>query len=251
MALQRQPQKRPPEDENYFISMTDMMVGMVFLFIITLMFFSMKFNDVSLQETEVINTLLDANSTRAALLQRLKVVMLDKGFVVELDQDNGILHLPENIMFDKGGYYLNTQGRKAVVTLGEALANILPCYAQTNAQPRPATCPPPRHQIEAVFVEGHTDADGDDNANWDLSIRRSLNTYQFMIESHPELARLLNHTGQPFFSVSGYGKQRPIRPNDNDDNKRKNRRVDIRLVMATPKADDVDGPRRAPLPDSR
>ena len=242
MTIERMQRKSPPEEENYFISMTDMMVGMVFLFIITLMFFAMKFNDVSVQETEVINTLLDANSTRTSLLQKLKIVMLDKGFVVELDQENGILHLPENIMFDKGGYYLNNQGRRAVVILGKALSDILPCYARLEAQPQPNLCPPSPHRVEAVFVEGHTDSDGEDNANWDLSIRRSLNTYQFMIDSHPELARMLNHNGQPFFSVSGYGKQRPIRPNDSDDNKRKNRRVDIRLMMAAPKAGDVETP---------
>ena len=248
MTFERLPPKRAHDDENYFISMTDMMVGMVFLFIIALMFFAMRFNDVSVHETEVINTLLDANSTRAQLLQSLKVVMLDKGFVVELDQDNGILHLPENIMFDKGGYYLNTQGRKAVVTLGRALSELLPCFAALpappgGAMPRLEACPRTPHKIEAVFVEGHTDADGDDNANWDLSIRRSLNTYQFMTEANPELARLHNHADQPFFSVSGYGKQRPLRPNDSDDNKRKNRRVDIRLVMAAPRADDVAHPR--------
>ena len=244
MTIERMRSPRPPEDENYFVSMTDMMVGMVFLFIITLMFFAMKFNDVSVQETEVINSLLESNTTRSSLLQTIKVVMLDKGFVVELDQDNGILHLPENIMFDKGGYYLNNQGRKAVIILGKALSDLLPCYARSGDRPRPDSCPRSPHQIEAVFVEGHTDADGDENANWDLSIRRSLNTYQFMTDSHPDLTRLLNHNGQPFFSVSGYGKQRPIRPNDTDDNKRKNRRVDIRLVMAVPKADDAD--RRGP-----
>ncbi|MEI8393186.1 MAG: OmpA family protein [Rhodospirillaceae bacterium] len=235
MAFKRLPRKSLPVEENYFISMTDMMVGMVFLFIITLMFFAMKFNDVSVKETEVINTLLDSKSTRANLLQKIKVVMFDKGFMVELDRDNGLLHLPENIMFDKGGYYLNAQGRKAVVILSRALSELLPCFASV----RPESCPHSPHKIEAVFVEGHTDSDGDDNTNWDLSIRRSLNTYQFMIESQPELSRLLNHSGQPFFSVSGYGKHRPTRPNDSDDNKRKNRRVDIRLVMAEPKADEV------------
>jgi hypothetical protein len=31
------------EDENYFVSMTDMMVGMLFLFIIMLMMFALNF----------------------------------------------------------------------------------------------------------------------------------------------------------------------------------------------------------------
>ena len=170
MTIERSQRKPPPEEENYFISMTDMMVGMVFLFIITLMFFALKFNDVSVQETEVINTLLDANSTRATLLQRLKVVMLEKGFVVELDQDNGILHLPENIMFDKGGYYLNNQGRRAVVILGKALSDILPCYAAHEAQPRPNVCPTSPHKVEAVFVEGHTDSDGEEEGMGNIGV---------------------------------------------------------------------------------
>ncbi|MEI6986947.1 MAG: OmpA family protein, partial [Rhodospirillaceae bacterium] len=190
---------------------------------------------------EVINTLLDSSSTRLALLHTIKVVMSDKGFVVDIDNDKGILHLPENIMFEKGGYYLSNQGRRAVIILSRAFREILPCYGGGPPKTLPETCPKSPHKIEAVFVEGHTDADGDDNANWDLSIRRSLNTYQFMIESDPELAKLMNYNGQPFFSVSGYGKHRPARANDTDENKRKNRRVDIRLVMAAPKADDVLG----------
>ncbi|CAK0765400.1 OmpA-like domain-containing protein [uncultured Gammaproteobacteria bacterium] len=240
MAIERRRHEQgEAAGENYFISMTDMMVGMLFMFIIILMFFAMKFNDISVQETEVLNSLLDADGTRNRLLQDIRALMLEKGFVVEIDPDKGILHLPENIMFDKGSYYLNPQGRRAMVTLGKALHGILPCYGGL-AQQRPATCPSTQHKIEAVFVEGHTDADGDDSANWDLSIRRSLNTYQFMTDTDTELTRFVNYNGQPFFSVSGYGKHRPIRLNDSDENKRKNRRVDIRLVMAAPKANELN-----------
>lgn len=241
MAIERlQTSRKSNEEENYFVSMTDMMVGMLFMFIIILMFFAVKFNDISVQETEVINTLLDSNSTRTRLLQIIKATMLKKGLVVEVDPDKGILHLPENIMFDKGGYYLNPQGRRAVIILAKALHEILPCYGGIAEQVQTSTCPQSPHKIDAVFVEGHTDSDGDDNANWDLSIRRSLNTWQYMSEFDPELTKLINHNQQPFFSVSGYGKQRPIRPNDTDENKRKNRRVDIRLVMAAPKAGGAD-----------
>lgn len=35
------------EEENYFVSMTDLMVGLVFVFIILLMYFALQFQDVT------------------------------------------------------------------------------------------------------------------------------------------------------------------------------------------------------------
>ena len=35
------------DEENYFVSMTDMMVGLVFIFIIMLMYFALQFQDIT------------------------------------------------------------------------------------------------------------------------------------------------------------------------------------------------------------
>ena len=46
-------------------------------------------------------------------------------------------------------------------------------------------------------------------------------------------------------SVAGYGKQRPISPNDTPEGKRLNRRIDLRFIMSppivTPQLEDIAG----------
>lgn len=80
------------EEENYFISMTDMMVGLVFIFIILLMYYALQFNQVT-------DKLSGADRDRAEILQKLKQTLKEKGVEVEIDTQNGILHLPDAILF--------------------------------------------------------------------------------------------------------------------------------------------------------
>ncbi len=55
------------EDENYFISMTDMMVGMLFLFIITLMMFALNYRKGDEDSERIRNCLLAVVQENAAL----------------------------------------------------------------------------------------------------------------------------------------------------------------------------------------
>ncbi|CAK0763189.1 hypothetical protein CCP4SC76_380003 [Gammaproteobacteria bacterium] len=238
MAFQARnnPQSRH-DGESYFVSMMDMLVGMLFLFIIMLMFFAMKFNEAAIKKIDTFQTLISAEETRSKILEDIRKAMMDQGVVVEIDLENGILRLPEKILFDRNKSILSLGGRDAVATLSKSLFLVLPCYA-TSSQ-RKNGCGKIRHQVESVFIEGHTDSDGDDTLNWNLSFQRSLVTYQFMIGTNPELAALRNHSGQAIISLSGYGKQRPVKANDTDDNKRQNRRIDVRFIMSTPKIVDL------------
>ncbi len=222
------------EGESYFVSMTDMLVGMLFLFIIMLMFFAMKFNEATIKKIDTVQTLISAEETRSKILEDIKKAMMDQGVAVEIDLENGILRLPEKILFERNKYALTARGQDAVVTLAKALSVVLPCYTESGARTA-VGCGNIRHQVESVFIEGHTDSDGDDTLNWNLSFQRSLVTYQFIAKANPELAALRNHNDQAIISLSGYGKQRPVKPNDTDDNKRQNRRIDIRFIMSTPR----------------
>ncbi len=72
-----------------------------------------------------------------------------------------------------------------------------------------------------LVIEGHTDSDGNPKYNLDLSRRRAQ-----------AIANYIEYNGQ--FSAErikffGYGDTRPLVPNDSEENKRQNRRVEFRL----------------------
>ncbi|MBF0270721.1 MAG: OmpA family protein [Magnetococcales bacterium] len=238
MALQARNQRQSAHDEeSFFVSMTDMMVGMLFLFIIMLMFFAMKFNEAAVKKIEVVENLTNAEETRGKILQDIKKALDAEGVTVVIDLDNGILRLPEEILFDRGKSALSVRGQNAVVSLSKALFRVLPCYTD-SATP---ACGKIRHQVESVFVEGHTDTDGEDNLNWNLSFQRSLSTFEFLQKASPALVALKNRDGQIIISLSGYGKQRPLNANSTPEEKAQNRRIDIRFIMSPPKAIELRG----------
>jgi flagellar motor protein MotB len=87
-----------------------------------------------------------------------------------------------------------------------------------------------------VFIEGHSDRDplapgGAFTDNWDLSTARALATYRELMAAEPALS---GQNARPLFSVAGYGPDRPIAPGDSEQDKARNRRIDLRVVMATP-----------------
>ncbi|MBE0701623.1 MAG: hypothetical protein IH582_00310, partial [Afipia sp.] len=112
------------EDENYFVSMTDMMVGILFIFIIMLMVFALNFRqltDETVQLTEAqqkqlmeadelaeqiaalrkqianeITELNKADQARNELLEAIKAKLDLVGLKVTIDKDTGVLRLAED-----------------------------------------------------------------------------------------------------------------------------------------------------------
>jgi outer membrane protein OmpA-like peptidoglycan-associated protein len=72
-----------------------------------------------------------------------------------------------------------------------------------------------------VEINGHTDADGDAEANRELSRRRALAVRDYMIKRSPV------SFPETRFRVIGFGEDSPVAPNDTAANKAKNRRVEI------------------------
>lgn len=221
------------EEESYFVSMADMMVGLLFVFIILLLYFALQFRQTT-------HDISNADDSRAAILERLDGALRARGLQVSIDPDAGVLRLPEDVLFDTGQSALNDRGQKAVQILGAALATVLPCYTY----PRPTGCPASRQHVDSIFIEGHTDSDplagqGVIHDNLDLSVLRATNTYRALLAATPGLGVMRNRPAgqgvpQPILSVSGYGADRPVAPGDTPDAKRRNRRIDLRFLMASP-----------------
>ncbi len=71
-------------------------------------------------------------------------------------------------------------------------------------------------------VQGHTDSDGGSEYNIDLSARRAKAVVEYLVSQGVEPGRL---------SWVGYGEDRPLYPNNSEEEKEANRRVEFHLIL--------------------
>jgi chemotaxis protein MotB len=243
------------EDEGagYLISISDMMAGLLFIFIITLVAFIINFQDaiqkqkeVTRTQTEIVKRFTNLDQTRTELLQLLKLRLQKENILVEIDTKHGVLRLTENaVQFETASSSLDEQNEANLKTIGAVLNAVIPCYSSN----------PPTFQdcegfdksngkIDSIFVEGHTDNVPMNSYkfkdNWDLSASRAITAYRLLIPD-TVLNQIVNTNLQPIFSVSGYGEGRPVEGHNYTYPKSDptNRRIDLRFIMTPPSLTDV------------
>jgi chemotaxis protein MotB len=274
-------------EENYFVSLSDLMTGVVFIFVILLCAFAFhyqteahaakaaaeKSNKLELEaqiasgsaenakemaerskqaaeeaeadalekgaKIDALSKLLrERDDALKAILSGLVDKLADRGVRVLFDPATGVIRLPEELLFAKGSDVLSDSGRLGLSVVAEELAPVLNRGCADGSTFR----------LEALFVEGHTDSDPIRSPrfadNWDLSAARATNTYRALIDSKPELESFKNPSGLRILGVSGYGENRPVAPNDTDENKKSNRRVDLRFLMAHPTDSELNRARQ-------
>lgn len=81
------------------------------------------------------------------------------------------------------------------------------------------------HQLDkaTLMVEGHTDSDGGDAYNQRLSERRCSAVVD-------QMRIFLADLGSYDYEINAFGENKPIAPNDTQENKRLNRRVEITVI---------------------
>jgi outer membrane protein OmpA-like peptidoglycan-associated protein/Tol biopolymer transport system component len=72
-----------------------------------------------------------------------------------------------------------------------------------------------------IQISGHTDSDGDDDFNFELSINRAKSVVNWLIQNNINKDRL---------SFKGYGETKPIEENNSFANKAKNRRTELTII---------------------
>jgi flagellar motor protein MotB len=241
------------ESVNYFVPMTDMMVGVLFIFILMLTAFALDFRRTTdAQETalkvaqEVAGkleplqsavreqmALLDkAQQDRRELLQDIRTQLAGEGLSVQIDEANGVLRLNEDaVRFAPNHADLVDRNKDNVGKIGRVLERVLPKYVSCHNWQSSACSTAGDTALETLFIEGHTDTTGIDNSNWVLSTERAVNTYRELIAVSPALRLLRNNRNEEVISVSGYSSTRPIDSRALRDAWDRNRRIDLRFVM--------------------
>lgn len=222
------------DETGYLGSVSDLMSGLIFIFIIMLVTFAL-----GLQAQQ--ERLDRAKQERTALLRELERDLTQAEIKVTVDERQGVLRLGESLLFAQGRADLGPAARVTVGRLAGVLLDVLPCYTQAPEGLRRTDCGERGRsgQVDAIFIEGHTDdvplaGYGLYRDNWDLSIGRAKAIFTALLESHANLDSLTNRDDQPVMGLSGYADRRGVALNDSEQNQALNRRIDLRFVMVPP-----------------
>lgn len=120
---------------------------------------------------------------------------------VPAKRDQGFVNL--KILFDVNSHHLRGESIPLLDELGKALVD-------------------PRLEDKTIIINGHTDTDGTDDYNLDLSYRRAATVKNYIVANHQVAKQRLR--------VMGYGESLPIVVNDSRANKQQNRRVEITMM---------------------
>lgn len=72
-----------------------------------------------------------------------------------------------------------------------------------------------------VEIGGHTDSDGSDEYNKQLSLKRAQAVVDYLVSNGIDRKRLIQ---------KGYGASQPLKPNDSEENKQINRRIEFKVI---------------------
>lgn len=213
--------------EHFFTSFTDLLVGVIFLFMLLLMVFALNLKNA--EPPRIIT-----EEIRAVLLRTIAERMQQRGMPVTVDLGNGILRLPAALLFESGQWKLTENGEQVVATLAEVLGEVLPCAATTGDTSKCGVLNL-NGMLDSVLIEGHTDnrpfVSSEGYGNWELSAFRAIDVYKTMIATTPSLeGSITNRNGQPIVGVSAYADTRPTNVEELDPN----RRIDLRFTMRSP-----------------
>lgn len=123
-----------------------------------------------------------------------------KGFEYQLEDENWLLKVPDHVLFQSGSDKVAEQFKPEITSLAK--------YLQ-------------RYNLEQLKVVGHTDNVGASDYNMQLSKNRAKSVTQLFVNAgyQPEWIEMI-----------GRGETRPLVENDSDENRAKNRRVEIIIV---------------------
>ena len=258
-------------NSHYALSISDLMMGLLFIFILILMKFMMEYQD---KKQDLSKPILE----RGRLLEKLKEKMEQKNIQVEIDKKNGVLKLTDVQYFDKGEYKLSEKGKNHFRKI-KKIFNALICYSdldspktknrwpknkakKTTLKKWQAYCNKEPHfkkqaLIDSILIEGHADATpiGLDSplikkgikTNLDLAMKRAQTVFVFLLDYKeakvydPDIGKgPTPESGNHFWALVNK-QEKPLFGVTSYGNLRKNasisksnRRIDIRFIMSEP-----------------
>lgn len=231
------PKSATVDEENpYWISFSDIMAGLLVIFVLAAVALILELEQKSQQWDETIKQIEKAERIRKDILREIESELKDRDIPVEISENQTVIRIPADVLSFKSRKYKIPNDplfQARAMEIGQVM------YSAITKGNR-------LEFLDTIFVEGHTDKKRYSNpaihGNWGLSTLRAISVWNFWNSdqnSGINLEELENSNGNKLFSVSGYAATRPNEatlgddPNS-EDSLRKNRRIDIRFTIRRP-----------------
>jgi len=146
---------------------------------------------------------IEKNISEEEMASKIKDNVDTKFIKVDEDERKIKLSLASPVLFNSGRAALKPEAKEILEQVSDAI----------------------KEAENTIVVEGYTDNVPIHNekfeSNWELSTARALNVVEYLIRQGINPARLM---------AAGYGEFRPVRPNDTEENRRMNRRIEISVI---------------------
>lgn len=133
---------------------------------------------------------------------------LDSDITVKISERGVLLIFRDDLLFDKGQAIVKADVKKTLYSLGSIL----------------------KKYNNKIRIEGHTDNIPIKNnyfdSNWELSTSRAISVVKYYTEELSANERIAPNV----FEVAGLGEYSPVAPNDTDENRQKNRRIEVIIL---------------------
>ncbi len=196
-------------EESHWLVFTDLTAGLLSLFILAFVAMTTmkekKAEALTRTEQEVVSCQEEmrrvAKERNALLSQSLKS-SLEKGIIA---LENGNILIQASLLFPRNGADLTAEGISYIKSIGKGLQDVL----DTG---------------DAIMVSGFTDdtpTNSSTYTNWNLSTERAVNVVKTLIDQGFPPDRLF---------AAGFGEFHPRVPNTSEENRQRNRRVEIGIT---------------------
>lgn len=255
MKVNPMKQKDPQPPSDYWLSLSDLLSVLVFIFITTLVAFSLVYQKEKISYEAIQADLMKAPLSQEMILKQIQQDLSANGIKSDIISQDGILRLQDDaIAFPMAKAYPDLEYRKNLAKIAKVLARQINCYtmnksttaltpavdesfehcAESISAPQTVCSNPYKNSIQSIMIEGHTDsvplkAGVGYFDNLTLSSARASTVFRIMRRCAPELESFMNDEHQAVFGVAGYSSSRPAYPEDPRD--ARNRRIDIRIIM--------------------
>jgi len=204
--------------ESYFVPMSDMLAGLLFLFLVMLMTLALynvgeKMEAAPPQPQPVHEDRATAEArrltseilaARSKLIEQIATEAKQRGIALDADPASGLLQLDAALLFERGKVALSAPGREKLAVIADVLQRNLRCYIKAAvpcAAPQAARIELVIAQVEANAVD--LGARGDFAALNTFAASRALAFYAGLVEAQPELYAFTTDKNNRALTVQG------------------------------------------------